>query len=350
MYVVFECKNHQRPIQERDITDFSDKIGRIFKHAAKGVIVSSVRLQSGAHKFATSRRLGIVKYDDNGMDVVADRRSGSLAEQRFLKNQVFFSKQRIKSMRFAALQDGKFLESIHSLLNILMSDHVQVGTSSPDPDVRSILAASNNDIQLEAMKALSAINYERGPVDLPKLCEKLGIMLRFLDRSITGDDGSIILGSANFRNRSIEINLHDNAHRERFTLGHEIGHFCLSHEKYFLSETTIENDLFFGEGKSSRFNIERLERQANIFASMLLLPENNFVPLFAEISQELGYRDKGHGLIFVDDQRCNYGPYNRMLGALSDHFEVSKQAIEVRLKRMGLVNDERAEGFSRVIG
>ena len=67
--VVFECKNYRGGIPETCVTDFSDKLGRVFKHAHKGVLVVSSRLQSGADSLARSRSLGIVKYDQTGLDV-----------------------------------------------------------------------------------------------------------------------------------------------------------------------------------------------------------------------------------------------------------------------------------------
>ena len=46
-YIVFECKNHARPVQDRDVRDFSSKIHEVFKHRGKGVVVTTSRLQSG---------------------------------------------------------------------------------------------------------------------------------------------------------------------------------------------------------------------------------------------------------------------------------------------------------------
>lgn len=98
LYVVFEGKNHRSAIQERDVTDFSDKIGRIFKHACKGTIVVSSRLQSGAETLAKNRKMGIVKYDEHGLDVIADRKSGIYAENRFVKKQIFKTESHVKSL------------------------------------------------------------------------------------------------------------------------------------------------------------------------------------------------------------------------------------------------------------
>lgn len=100
--VIFECKNHKKPVQERDITDFSSKIGDIFGHGAKGMVVSSSQLQSGAENFARSKHIGIVKFDENGIDVVADRKGGYWAEKSFVETQIFEGGTRSKSLIFSA--------------------------------------------------------------------------------------------------------------------------------------------------------------------------------------------------------------------------------------------------------
>lgn len=60
-----------------------------------------------------------------------------------------------------------------------------------------------------------------------------------------------------------------------------------------------------------------------------------------EYRENAGICDKGHGYIFVDHQPCNYTPFNDVLLELSSYFEVSKQAIEIKLKRMKLLTDQR---------
>ncbi len=81
---------------------------------------------------------------------------------------------------------------------------------------------------------------------------------------------------------------HENINRERFTLSHEIGHFYLEHGKYICNETVVEQDLFVDYETKSIFNYDRLEYQANVFASALLLPKNHCMHrfLFSEISME----------------------------------------------------------------
>jgi Zn-dependent peptidase ImmA (M78 family) len=353
LFVLFECKNHKDSVQERDITDFSDKIGRIFGHAAKGLIVTASRLQSGAENIARNRRLGIVKFDANGIDVIADRTVGAWAEHRFVQSQIIDGPQRSKSLKFSAYSDGRYFGSLQQLLHSFETDGGDAESEAKNPSVKSVKFLPETDIQAAAQKALSLAAYDGGEVVFEKLCAVLAIDLSYSNRVIQDADGNIILGSANFSKKSIDVNLHGDRNRERFTVAHEIGHFCLHHDKYLRSESIVERDLFVNTETDDAFNYERLEYQANLFGSVLLLPEVQFLHVVSVLRQRLDIYNRGFGYIFVDDQPCNYTPYNQMLSALSDHFGASRQAIEIRLKRAGLVTDERKRNdlnYLRVLG
>jgi Zn-dependent peptidase ImmA (M78 family) len=194
---------------------------------------------------------------------------------------------------------------------------------------------------LAAAKVLESTDYTSGSVDLFKICRLLSIDLQLFDRDVIDVDGTSILGSANFRRKTIEINSHAIETRERFTIAHEIGHFVLDHERYLRSETIVERDLFITDEKSSSLNYERLEYQANAFSAELILPDAVFLQKTAQFRRDLEIRDRGHGYVFVDDQPCNFLAYNELLSRLSNYFEVSKQAIEVKLRKSKMLTDQR---------
>jgi Zn-dependent peptidase ImmA (M78 family) len=346
--VIFECKNHENPVQERDIRDFSDKIGGISAHGTKGLVVSSSRLQSGAEKVARNRGLGVVKFDENGIDIVVDRTGGTWTENHFVKNQIIDGTEHSKSLKFSAYSDGKFFGSIDQLLRSFTPEFAVEGGTAVGPQTNYVPFIPDNEIREIAQKTLNLLRYVRGAVDLRRLCEEIEVQLTFSETLAQDFDGHPILGTANFTERMIEVNLQGNKHRERFTIAHEIGHFCLRHDRYLHSESVIEHDLLVDAKSDDTPNYERLENQANIFASELLLPVGDFQISVEALRLHIGIVDRGFGYIFVDDQPCNYTPYNEMMFALSDHFEVSKQAIEIRLKRMGLVTDKRKNNQLRV--
>ncbi len=340
-YVIFECKNYEGAIPENQITDFSDKVGRIFPHAAKGVIVVSSRLRSGAENIAKKRKMGIVKYDEHGFEIIADRKSGICVERRFVETQIFKNESSVKPLKFSAFYDGKFYGSIDQFLRGFDSSQSVAGELANDSVTVSVPYISDETIRGSAHKLLEKITYKDGAVDLNKICSKLYIDLQFTNHSDQDEDGNSILGSVNFDQKSILIYSHDDKNRERFTIAHEIGHFYLRHDRYLRSESIVERDLTIRDEKESSFNYERLECQANIFAADLILPEDMFLRKTEEYRRKLGIKDRGHGYIFVDDQPWNYGSYNQLLEYLSSYFEVSKQAIEIQYKKNGMLTDQR---------
>ena len=339
--VVFECKNHDGNIQGIHVNDFSAKLSSIFKHAAKGVMVVSSQLQSGAANVAKNSKIGIVKYDQNGFEIIADRKSGIFAETEFVKTQIVGIERPIKSLKFSAIHEGKYFGSIdHFLWNLAEGTPYENGANNGS-STSAIPFISDEHIMRVADSMLAKSHYSEGPVALKNLCKALNISLKIVDDVTQDDDGNVILGSANFDRKVIQINSHDNKQRERFTLAHEIGHFALNHGRFLRSETVLERDLLADSEKANSFNLERLEIQANAFASHLLLPKDFFVQKVAQFRRNLDIRDRGHGYIFVDNQPCNYQPYGVLLSNLSSHFDVSKQAIEIKLNKLRMLTDRR---------
>nr|WP_304297923.1 ImmA/IrrE family metallo-endopeptidase [Porphyromonas gulae] len=76
-------------------------------------------------------------------------------------------------------------------------------------------------------------------------------------------------------------------------------------------------------------NLKRMEYQANIFASYLLLPQREF-------DYELALLFKEHlitkGYLYLDHQTCNKRNVGIIIKSLSRRFQVSQQVIAIRLK------------------
>ena len=244
-------------------------------------------------------------------------------------------------MKFSAYYDGSFFSSISQFLRSLDPSLVNEEDHTKPKPSTNVSYISNEEIENSVQRILEEIGYQSGPADLAEICSMLSLDLSYTQLTTLDMDGLPVLGSANFDHRSIQIHSHDNPHRERFTIGHEIGHFYLRHDRYLHSETIAEQDLLITSMTKNTFNYERLEIQANIFASDLLLPTQTFDMKIREYGNRQEFRDNGHGYIYVDDQYCNYVPYNQFLSDLSSYFEVSLLAIEMKLRRRGLLNDHR---------
>lgn len=158
------------------------------------------------------------------------------------------------------------------------------------------------------------------PIDVDKIASMLGInVLYAVDPHNTGSIGKIEFDG---NTPVITINPYENSYepRKRFTLAHEIAHYCLHSDKH--------NGFVDTRNNMSRNGSywDAYESEANTFAAQLLMPKF---------------------LIIKEAQRliCNYKiennnekiPFNYFVGRMSDYFNVSNSAMEYRLKSMGIL-------------
>lgn len=226
LVVVFECKNYLGSVPETEITDFSDKLQRIFKHNVKGILVCSSKVQSGAMNLIQKRGLGLIKYAHHGFEYIVQRQSASPVNSSYVKNSMFQSVNNYKPMKFSAYCDDVFHDSFSSLIGSLLS----VGLSNAvDKQSFSLPYISQEDMEVRAANLLSEISYLDGGINLAEICDALSLKLKYMEEPCINADEKEVLGEADFGERCIKIYPHGIRNRERFTLAHEIGHFYLGH-------------------------------------------------------------------------------------------------------------------------
>ncbi len=120
----------------------------------------------------------------------------------------------------------------------------------------------------------------------------------------------------------------DRPSRYRFTLAHEIAHGELHRELYLASPfSTIEGWKEFVLGLSDS-DYDKLEIQANMFASMVLMPADSTRGSFME---HLGR--------VPSDLRANLPPdqiIEVISRSMSSDFQVSPQAMQIRLQKLNV--------------
>ncbi|WP_420549125.1 ImmA/IrrE family metallo-endopeptidase [Curvivirga sp.] len=342
LIIIFECKNYINSVPESDLTDFSDKLSRIAKHGAKGVLVTNSKLQSGAKNLAEKRKIGIIKFDEQGAKIVAERQNKIANNSNYMYDLLFNKSTSDKSLKFSAFSEGSYFSSTHTFIAALSGQYV----CDEKEDNSSVPFIPDDKLQDEANTLLTDSKYISGAVDLRKICSILSIELEYSDKALTQDNGLEVLGLADFENRKIKIFSHNNIHRERFTIAHEIGHFYLKHNKFLSSESVIASDLLIDSSISHEYELNRLEIQANRFAACLLLPLHPFLLEIAQLREDYDIRDTGNGYIYVDNQACNLKDYHNILFRASRTFNVSQQVIEVKLKKFKMLNDQRVSSNS----
>lgn len=136
-----------------------------------------------------------------------------------------------------------------------------------------------------------------GRADLPKLLNAIGGRIHHTEELFAAE-ASKVKAVGDFE---IIIPPLTSARRDRFTIAHEIGHYFLH---YLYPEET--QPVVFGRGASNQ-----AETEANVFAASLLMPEDQFKTLYKELSNDWW--------------------------AISEHFEVSPSAAQVRAQALQLI-------------
>jgi Zn-dependent peptidase ImmA (M78 family) len=350
MIIIIECKNYSGTVPVCDIEEFSSKVSQVTGFNVKGIFASMSAFQSGTFNIARNRGFGLLRYFDQ-------------SEFRWeLPRALLTGAQSAKSRKRAeieyALTHPDFRPTIYSAYAVTPSgytdgwDGIWRGLSleaafsenelrlihPPIPAAKPRVAfVSKNSIEDLAERVLKSICYIRGDVDLNKLVlhEKNtnGLNVRF-----TGESRSA-LGSITFSPLEIKIFTTDEqSSLARFTLAHELGHYFLSHGRYMTRESIQSRDIDQSQLITiPKGEIERLEWQANTFASCLLMPRNEFNTVLNLLIKHHEIRNRGHGVLYLDGQRDNVDNFWKIATALSKYFRVSLTATRLRMKALNLL-------------
>lgn len=133
-----------------------------------------------------------------------------------------------------------------------------------------------------------------------------------------------------------------------FTLAHEIGHLILHSpilKERLKEKSDTENTLSLKYNSSTKSS-ERLEVQANLFASYLLLPERLLVARMQMIFIEYRIHRK---YLYLDRQPVNQREVFEILSKLSGEFQASIEAIRLRLIKLNLLIDNTDTSIKTLI-
>lgn len=350
MIIIIECKNYSGTVPVCDIEEFSSKVSQVAGFNVKGIFASMSAFQSGTFNIARNKGFGLLRYFDQ-------------SEFRWeLPRALLTGAQSAKSRKRAeieyALTHPDFQPTIYSAYAVTPSgytdgwDGIWKGLSfeaafsedelrlihPPLPAAKPRVAfISKNSLEDLAERVLKSISYIRGDVDLNKLVVQErnanGLIVRFLEENHSA------LGSITFSPLEIKIFTADQqSHLARFTLAHELGHYFLNHGRYMTRESIRSRDIDQSQLITiPKGEVERLEWQANTFASCLLMPRDEFNMALGLLIKHHGIRNRGHGVLYLDGQRDNVDNFWMIAAALSKYFRVSLTAIRLRMKALELL-------------
>jgi len=159
------------------------------------------------------------------------------------------------------------------------------------------------------------------PVDVDKIARLLGIEVdEAPDFDDVGTIGRITLESG--KRVQVWINPFENSYgpRRRFTLAHEIGHFCMHRS---LNKTGFVDTRSTMSRSESYWN--RYESEANSFAAELLMP--------SQLIKSIGRRKIDEYKVSNEAEAMPMAAFIEVMAAA---FRVSNKAMEYRLKNMGI--------------
>lgn len=121
-------------------------------------------------------------------------------------------------------------------------------------------------IKEEATRLLARLKVQPPPVSLVSICEMLDIGLA---RSPLGSKDAMLMNSPNMGTALIMVNSNHRTCRQRFSIAHELGHYTLNHSCMAFS------------GGDGFMQLPEEEREANIFAAEMLMPEKYLLHCWA---------------------------------------------------------------------
>lgn len=106
------------------------------------------------------------------------------------------------------------------------------------------------------------------PVDVVKAARlyDIKVFVTHMEKSVQAEPSGILVQTGD--QWAIMVNTEDSITRQRFTIGHELGHFLIHKGKQFIDDFPA-GETFYRKGEDTKE-----EREANYFASCILMPAN----------------------------------------------------------------------------
>lgn len=328
---LIECKDYSNSVDVSKVRDFDGRIRQLNAH--KGIMFSTAKFQEGAYKYANTKNIGLVRVSpDESIEWILHRIS--VKEQykidADIKNYVIDRGKESESYNFGAVFGSRVYTNIYGVLSDELGVIKHKSLKVKYLSVEQIKKALYENIISEDTHTI--VSNE----DLEEIVKKIGYSIN----NIHLQDG--VLGSVNFKNKTITLSntLPYGDVRWRFSIAHEIGHIVL-HSKLLskfsikeISETSLNNTNSHIDDK----NLLILERQANRFASLLLISEKEFKKEYAKYH----YRNpiRKFPKLYLDSQPCNIATCNEVFRHMANHFNVSKESIKIQFDHLNLLIED----------
>ncbi|MDB5250658.1 MAG: hypothetical protein JWQ40_5052 [Segetibacter sp.] len=344
---LFECKNYKNPVPVKDIEAFDSKLNQVGEHKTKGYFITSSSYQKAALELAISKGMGvaIIKGDEE-FQWLNYRKDKKLIGNNAEMIQAQLTRTDVSALPFFCSNMGWSYESVPDML----IDAGIIDRYYPSDSLLKIDYKEDKDIEERISEVGIYRCYTNSSLNVDSLCELVSELYEvdfIFSESLAESKKSKILGKIIYDPLQIFITkeLQEEPKRLRFTLCHEIGHLVLHYhllKPYF--DFTIDTDYSFSFNHNKITT--RLEIQANMFASIVLLP---FQPLLTLVGKFFLKNDIYKGHLLLDHQSKNQVYVYTLLSEIEKEFDVSKEVAKIRLKELGLIKDKTNVSISNIM-
>lgn len=315
--LVIECKNHKRKIDHSIYCEFIGNLTNYPRSGVRGIMISSVGFTQEVITLAQQHNVALaVLSEHSNWQTIIWRQINTLDQSQF----------KYKVLRGESSIDYPLVYSKYSFITI--SDLLQeCGISMPN--ALHIPFITDEEICTKVNEILQETRHMTKESFINRCFSVIAANYRFNFVEMQED---CYLGKCDFKEHIITINSTLTEQRRNFTIAHELGHIALH-------SSVVENLLSIEDRKSdenaaiSNSTHSIMEYQANTFASYLLMPD---APFNAEVNKLFKELDIRKGRLYHDNQPCNIHVCDAVIRTLSSKFNVSKEAVIVRLKRANL--------------
>ncbi|HEY5592012.1 MAG TPA: ImmA/IrrE family metallo-endopeptidase [Paludibacter sp.] len=334
---IIECKNVNRPVSIDDIEELSSKIAQVGEHRTKGIIISTNTFQSSTLNYAYSTGIALIRIVNNkNFEWVTYRKDCKINSSNREDIELKLCNNQFSSQAFVCFANNYEIPSFSDLLlEYKVIDYLNVNEEFIKIPFITEVRFNYIIARLDAKNV-----YDGYKLNVDRIIELLEQSYGVEFKMDTVEDESY-LGKITFEPLVIKIakKTRDDLKRWRFTIAHEIGHLIL-HKNLLLGKINEKNDsedTLQMKYVPSQGNIERIELQANLFAGYLLLPDTKLKHKAIDLFNE--HKIKGNQL-YIDHQSVNRIQAQEILNKLSSIFEVSIEAIKIRLIKLNLLVDD----------
>lgn len=310
--IIIECKCYNSKVNISDYDEFRRKLTDISEYGVKGIIVTTKGFSQTNIELAGKEKIALVVFSDQNFNWLVGRCLNKYPEQLM---PILKGEQSV-GLNPISYYEGHYF-STPNLLNVL------------DVALKTRYKYYIPFLSSEELKKKAKEIYQLRPLQTNDVAGEV-LAKNFPMIEVRYDNLSQgLLGTIDLRNNIITLSedIISDTNRVHFTLAHEIGHLVL-HRKFLRKEFSSVDD-YIDISILSDKNIKRMEYQANVFASYLLLPERKFYYEVALLFKEYSITK---GCLYLDHQLCNRRNVSLILQRLSRKFQVSQQTIAIRLK------------------